>query len=264
MNRADRRRQLIDDRAMLSRGLRVERQDGHEIAALMRVLHDLLGTSIARRSISPLMHFFYTNAAAATARFARQTPVACAKGCAHCCQMWVDASPAEILYLAKSLTGRRRTLASDAVSNALQNSGHMSFDERGTFVSPCPMLEDGACSVYAARPMACRGAASLDAAVCARAYNLLSNEEIPLPVPYMLLGSGYRLALAGAGRRAGLRYQAVELNSGLEVAFAGPGAEGRWLAGDDPFANALAPPIADIFDVQPYYRTLYEAAFSGQ
>jgi hypothetical protein len=174
--------------------------------------------------------------------------------------MWVDASPAEILYLAQSLTGPSKAAATHAVATAMDKTRDMSFDDRGQFVFPCPMLRNGECSVYPLRPLACRAAASGDVEIWARAYNLLSDEQIPLPLPWMLVGSGYRLALAGAVKRSGLTYTAIELNSGLEVALSDATAERRWLSGENPFASAQRPPVDDIMD-NPQYRAIFNAAF---
>lgn len=262
MDRSDRRRQVAADKSALAPGLDVRNRDGFQIAALMRIVHELVRTSMARQSVAPLMHWLYDNMTKANKAFASAVEIDCRKGCFHCCQMWVDASPPEILYLARNLPARERATAIARINNAIAISGHMDFEERGAFVSPCPMLLDGACSVYAVRPIACRSAASLDAEVCQRAYNLHSDEQIPLPLPYMLLGSGYRLALAGAIKKAGLRHQAVELNSGLRIAVHERNAEARWLSRDDPFVDALRPPTDDIFHM-PAYRSIYEAAFDG-
>jgi Fe-S-cluster containining protein len=260
MESAERRRQLAQDKAAFSRGLDVTKPDGRQIAALMRVLHDLVKNSVARNSVSQLMHYVYENFAAGSKRFAN-IEVACGKGCSHCCNMWVDASPAEILYLAKTIPGRQRIDAVKAVSDAMVMTRAMSFEARGRLIKPCPILRDGSCSIYSARPLACRAAASVDASVCQRAYIELTDEQIPLPMPYMLIGSGYRLALAGAIKRAGLWHRAIELNSGLEVALSNDEAERTWLAGANPFSEAQMPPSQDILET-PQYRMIYEAAFA--
>lgn len=262
MDRSEKRRQLAADRHGLSKGLNVRRRDPSDLAALMRVLHDLLRTSIQRQSVSPLMHWLYQNYTEATRVFSPTVEIACRRGCSHCCQMWVDASPAEVLYIAKQMNGGTKTRAAASVSKTITVTGSMSFDERYSQILSCPMLVGGECSVYATRPLACRSATSADAAICERAYNLQSNEQIPLPVPYYLVGSGYRIAIAGAAMKAGLRSQSVELNAGLNVAFATPDAEQLWLSGSDPFSAAPEPPGGGVFSV-PGYREIYDSAFEG-
>ncbi|EPR43165.1 protein of unknown function UPF0153 [Desulfovibrio sp. X2] len=72
---------------------------------------------------------------------------ACGPGCAHCCRQPVPASEAELRglawYAAKTLRGPARARVAEAL--------------RGLRLqSPCPFLLDGACAVYALRPLACR------------------------------------------------------------------------------------------------------------
>jgi Fe-S-cluster containining protein len=250
---------LVADRAALAGGVDVMARDGRQIAALMRVLHDLAEIGKARRSVAPLMEFVIANMTASMERFS-DARVACGRGCYFCCHIWVDATPAELIHLGKSLAGEGRDAILRALRSALEKTGGLTVEQRERFVSPCPMLVDKACSVYTARPLACRALAALDAAKCERAFVHLSEELIDLPQPYMLAGYGYRLALDGALRRAGLVYRPVELNSGLALALTREAAEAEWLSGADPFAEAQRPPPADPFD-DPNARALYELAF---
>lgn len=249
----------LADRAAVQGGVDVMARDGSQIAALMRVLHELARVSIARRSVAPLMEFVISNITASMGRFA-DAPVDCGRGCYFCCHIWVDATPGELLHLGKSLAGERREPMLAALRAALEKTGAMSVAQRDRFVSPCPMLVDKACSVYAERPLACRALASLSAKTCERAFVGLSDELIDVPQPYILAGYGYRLALDGALRRAGLDYRPVELSSGLATALTRDGAEAEWLSGGDPFAEAQRAPPSDPFD-DPNARALYQLAF---
>jgi Fe-S-cluster containining protein len=250
---------MTRDRASLAGGVDVMARDGRQIAALMRVLHDLAEISIARRSVAPLMEFVIANMTASMDRFA-DAKVACGRGCHFCCHIWVDGTPGELIHLGHSLAGEKREQVLRALAGALVKTGGLSMEGRERLVEPCPMLVDKACSVYAERPLACRALAALDAARCERAFVHLSDELIDIPQPYMLAGYGYRLALDGALKRAGLDYRPVELNSGLALALGRAGAEAEWLAGGDPFAEAQRPPPGDPFD-DPNARALYDLAF---
>lgn len=261
MDKAERRRKLQATKEYVKGGVDLGYREVDQIIGLMRVLHDLLRTSMQRGSIIPLAHWLCSNVAQTQSKLASDTPVACRSRCSHCCKMWVDASPVEIFYISKSLIGHPRVVAAAAVLGAVALTGPMDFDARAQFVYPCPMLIDNACSVYARRPLACRAAVSIDAEVCGRAYHLETDEQIPAPMPYLLMGFWYRFALTGAMKRAGLRYSAIELNSGLHIALSVPTAEMRWLAGDDPFNAAQSPPGGDMFD-DPNNYALYDAAFA--
>jgi len=257
--RVNRPTQLLRDRHLLDGGVDVMARDGRQVAALMRVLFELAETSKARRSVTPLMEFVIGNMTASMSRFS-DAKVACGRGCYFCCHIWVDATPPELLHLARSLTGERRAAVLRAVQAALEKTGGLTVEQRARFVHPCPMLVDKACSVYEARPLACRALAALDARTCERAFVHLSDELIDVPQPYILAGYGYRLALDGALKRAGLIYRPVELNSGLAVALTHAAAENDWLAGADPFTAAQRPPPNDPFD-DPNARALYALAF---
>jgi Fe-S-cluster containining protein len=250
---------MTKDRAALAGGVDVMARDGRQIAALMRVLHDLAEVSIARRSVAPLMEFVIANMTASMDRFA-DAKVACGRGCYFCCHIWVDATPAELLHLGSSLAGERRAQILEALGRALEKTRGLSVEARERLVTPCPMLVDKACSVYADRPLACRALAALDAARCERAFVHLSNELIDIPQPYVLAGYGYRLALDGALKKARLDYRPVELGSGLALALSRPEAQAEWLAGGDPFAPADRGSPDDPFD-DPNARAIYDLAF---
>jgi hypothetical protein len=254
-------RQLAQDRAHVAGGLNVRVPDGRQVAALMRVLRDLVDVSKAQQSVTPLMEFFQSNIDKADKAFLSDIPVACHRGCAHCCRIWVDASRVEVLHVAKSFTGAAREQAQATFLDAVSVTGGMSSAERAKLVYPCPNLKDGACSIYDVRPTVCRSLVAMDASVCARVFYLLSDEEIISPAPNILLGRGYRLALAGALKHAGLVHTQVELNSSLDIAFSNADAERQWLAGEDPFAGADRAPDDDVL-ADENYRMIYQTAFA--
>ena len=80
-----------------------------------------------------------------------QPYVACGKGCSDCCQMNVSISLMEAQRLAAV---SRKSMA--VVNHPVRHS-----DDRFSGV-PCPFLVEDACSVYEARPYACRAHYSFD------------------------------------------------------------------------------------------------------
>ena len=86
-------------------------------------------------------------------------PADCKKGCAFCCHQPVFALTHEMLYLKSfvelSLPDKQQGFIERAREKSLLTL-NKSLEEQQTIKSACPFLEDNSCSVYEARPMACR------------------------------------------------------------------------------------------------------------
>jgi Fe-S-cluster containining protein len=260
MNRAERRRQAREDRERIARGLEAGRADGREVIALMRVLHDLFVEARDAGTVAPVMNFLHANMRAAE-RLAPNHLLACRRGCAHCCHTFVSARAPEILFVKGAIPGRDREAARAAVEDAYAVTGALGPGGREGMARACPMLRDGACQVYAARPMTCRMAVSESAEICARAFAPGAGpQHIPMPEYYPTLRRGYSVALAGALRHAGFPAWSYEFNAAMHMALARPDAEAAWLAGEDVFADVPRDPGSDPFTLPSNLR-LYDDAF---
>jgi hypothetical protein len=256
MNRAERRLQLKEDERLIQNGLSFTQVDGWEVIALMRALRDRLGQARSAGRIAPLMRFLHDNFGKAARRIPGEL-TACAKGCSHCCHMWTALRAPEALFLAAALAPDRRA----AVAAARTETAALSYEARLALVRPCPLLVDDSCGAYAARPLVCRTTASTDAAICARAYRLLADEDVPQPLVFLNQRAGYALALAGALKHAGYPAGAYELNGALHAALARPDAEAAWLRGEDLFAAVTPDPAGDPF-AEAAHMELYREAFA--
>lgn len=98
---------------------------------------------------------------------ARHAP--CRRGCAHCCHIGVAITASEATLLAKA---SGRTPARNVATN-LQPTELLHYR------NPCPFLKNGECSVYDARPIACRThfSADVDSLLC----ELVEGTQIPVP-----------------------------------------------------------------------------------
>jgi hypothetical protein len=104
-----------------------------------------------------------------------EAPRACAPGCTACCHFPVGVRLGEALRLADALASAPRLAAAvraDAAATATTAWGAL-------VGRPCPLLVDGRCAVYDARPLPCRALASADAAACADALAGASGAVVP-------------------------------------------------------------------------------------
>ena len=99
--------------------------------------------------------------------------IACKAGCGWCCHQQVGVSVPEAIRIAvhiralppaesDAVLGRVRAL--DDATNGLTTS------MRAAGKWPCAFLVDGACTIYAVRPLRCRGLQSTDAGFCRKSF----------------------------------------------------------------------------------------------
>lgn len=160
-------------------------------------------------------------------------PVACGKGCSHCCGTLITATIPEILRLARDIKGEKdivkRVLDAAAMAKGLPQSAPNSAR------IVCPILEERLCARYVARPLVCRSLLSGSLAACIRIFEEDRPEGIPLVVPSAEIRAYVLLMLQAALRLAGLPHRHYELIQGLAAALSRDDAEARWLAGEPVF-----------------------------
>ncbi len=144
-----------------------------------------------------------------------QPPPVCARGCSHCCFNQVSLTPAEALYLGVHLMERLGPAERDEVLRRAEGLVPLirgrSRRELGDLrhLTPCVFLREGACSVHAARPLACRGWNSVDAATC--------RQSLEAHDPMLLIeGHALQRELADAVQEGLLRASAA---LGLEAGY---------------------------------------------
>jgi len=180
-------------------------------------------------------------------------PPACRAGCAHCCHQPVGVTPPEALAIHAHLAATRAPDALAAVARRVRDADDrtrgLTAAERISPEMPCPFLDDGGrCSIYEARPLACRGTNSLDAAACERALHdpethaafVAGTAALPCylePIrAFHAVTAGVQLALA---ELHGLRMAPLDLTAAMRILLDDPdGVPAAWLAGADPFAEA--------------------------
>lgn len=251
---------LESDEKKVAKGLNALAPDAGELVSLMRVLRDRVRMGVEHRSVDPLMAFVYENLTSGIGGVAH-IPIACGRGCAHCCMnTWIEVTAPEVLFTVKQLPPERLPGIREAVDRACAQTLGKTLAERVKTVVPCPLLEDGACSIYAIRPVACRLAVSANADICRRSFLEQSGESIPVPAPWAPLRQGYRVALEAALLNAGLDWNMTEWNSALRSALGDEAAEAAWLRGEKMFADLQRVPRQSVFQT-PSWAGLYFEAF---
>ena len=175
------------------------------------------------RDLIRALESYYTAAEAHAATFlaAGPKPLACHDGCSQCCCIPVEARAQELLLLAEHIRQHYSEAAFDALIERLRT--HVSIVTRLTTQQQlttnmiCPLLLDGRCSAYEARPLACRRHHSLDIAVCRKVFEDPSDITTDTPKNQELFSAWTKMATAVITIFAEAEYDPVayELGSGL-------------------------------------------------
>jgi len=168
----------------------------------------------------------------------------CREGCDYCCYYKVALTAGELFLIGQQMQKHfsapqlEQTLA--AARTNVETTRTMTTQEQLASNIKCPLLVDGACSVYEVRPAMCRKHHSMNVELCRRSFEQPLDSTIPNPEQPMI--SGYALAaIAGAREgmaQAGLDAQRYDLNRGLVELFSDNKAEKRWKKGKRAFLQA--------------------------
>ncbi len=163
--------------------------------------------------------------------------IECRKGCAFCCHLNVTASPIEVIHVAAIMRVHHRADLESSVLAADRAHSGLDSASRLAQKSPCPLLIDGACSVYQARPVACRTLVSLSAQACERHFDAggKSTAASPSLITPRVIGSAVLTGEMAAMLDLGLAGHLVELTRALAVLLTDATALARWLHGEDVF-----------------------------
>lgn len=152
----------------------------------------------------------YADEAIEIIRDVHRPPLACGQGCSFCCHRpGVLVTVPEFIHLWRRVSDfGESTLARVRVAAAAYASlaSGLALDQANSHNIPCPLLDDGRCSVYAARPLCCRGYNSLDVDCCRRGFEsaaglpVTGNDHVPAFSLLMYAANGTQL---GAGRSLG-------------------------------------------------------------
>ncbi|WP_294534658.1 YkgJ family cysteine cluster protein [uncultured Rhodoblastus sp.] len=167
---------------------------------------------------------------------------ACCKGCDTCCCLQVAATAPEVFHAAHFIRLTAQAFAAHGVDLAKRlEQARESFigkdqDKRFFSRTACPLIIGGACAIYAARPLACRGHVSFDVQACIAAAEG-RDVEVPASQAHKTVRALVQNALQASLREAGLGWGAYEFLMALDRALQDPKCEENWRRGGDVFAD---------------------------
>jgi len=144
-------------------------------------------------------------------QFAQQQgqQIACKKGCQWCCHQPVFAMDYELdflkQYIGKNFTPRQQTRIKEKALKKNEALGRLKGDKLLNAKHPCPLLVQGVCTAYAARPMACRIYLSSNVDSCRKFYRKPEdNSNFPALLDFpmragRMMNEGFRAALKDNG-----------------------------------------------------------------
>lgn len=162
--------------------------------------------------------------------------VACKSGCFYCCHLKVDVLPQDIFpivdYMRKNFSPEKQEAVIQKARENWKKIEPMTLKEHFAANLPCPLLENGTCSVYSVRPAACRIDHSRSVESCKKSYENphLPEEELPndyipqIRMAQSLAWDGIKAALQAHGYDS----NAYDLNGALVEAYTNPKSEKRW------------------------------------
>lgn len=159
--------------------------------------------------------------------------MACKAGCTWCCHFKVDVRADEALALAEHVRARLDAATRSRVLEAARRNAEtirtLAPAEHLRTNIACCFLVDGGCSVYAARPFACRNYHATDVAGCITHFEQPDHLDVPdsfIPEVHVR-SAGHREGRQSAVLHAGLDVRAYDLTTAFLEAMENPGAAKR-------------------------------------
>lgn len=168
--------------------------------------------------------------------------VACRAGCGTCCHVPVGVQAHEVLLAAEFIQARFSPAELDAV--IARFAAHRdafagrTMDERAALKTPCALLRDGSCSIYEARPEACRSHHSRNLDGCR------SNLETGVDIVDVLIPEirgrmfAVMLGIDQAATEAGFDDRAYDFGSAMHEALTNSLCAARWMQRQPAFPDS--------------------------
>jgi len=171
-----------------------------------------------------------------------ERPLACKPGCGMCCyQPAISVTPIEVFFIANYI---RENFSEEQVADlqkALENPEHR-LEYGG--LQKCPLLQDQKCSIYDARPFACRSANSYDLGACENAArNGRKGNTVPTYQGHLSATQLVLDALYKAIAENKLENNLFDLRRALAIVLKNPNADKTWRKGREVFGADALPKV---------------------
>ncbi|MBL6945324.1 MAG: hypothetical protein ISR47_01655 [Rhodospirillales bacterium] len=181
--------------------------------------------------------FDFTNERMST-MFPPAEPVACKSGCTYCCHLLFFTDALSVFLVADRL---QKNCSPDSLAALKTRLNEFIDNGYGLTQVPrpsCPVLVDGLCMAYDARPLVCRAQNSLRVSECEDKHHgkleMVVAHDVPLRVWAVLL-EGIAAGFAEAGLAGN---ESLEFVTALKIALETPDAMDKWIAGEPVFEPA--------------------------
>jgi hypothetical protein len=203
----------------------------------------------AGNSLSQLMHNAQRLADSVIREVVEHSPESirpvCCEGCTACCYLHVVASPLEVLECARFLKSHQSdeviSRIADRIEHHISMTEGLDAAERRNLRIVCPLLEEGKCLAYSARPISCRGWNSLDRSICdADLQNPSAMLNAPVNLAQHILANRVTEGLNTACEQCGTESQPLDFVRGLRIAMEDTESiSSRWRQGEPVFHSAV-------------------------
>lgn len=184
-----------------------------------------------------------------------ETPIkpACVQGCFFCCSIRTSVFGPEALRIEEYVRERFTTAEKDELREQLNQYLEIAqtFPPRERFFRPllCPLNKDGACTVYTARPSACRIHHSYSVDQCEAAFNDWKGEHpIPRSAMRKYCGESVTLAFADVLDFLDLDDRTFELAEAVTITLDSARVAEQFGSGENVFESAFLPEVHLIAD----------------
>ena len=181
----------------------------------------------------------------------RRVKLACCEGCGVCCSLRVDVFAHEVFLMARYI--RSHFTAEETASLMVRLAAHseevtpLTPFEHATRNVRCPLLIEGRCTIYAARPHSCRRHHSQDFATCQFTFDHPTDLESPAAHDRNL----FRALTEAMQQNIDVYFQLefdttiYELGTALIEALNDPSSWQRWIDREQAFIHASVTPAAE-------------------